>query len=219
MSLYSSNVDIECQRSVSERRLNKVERLTRSVFRRLSRFVALVMLFLLIPVAQVSAQEVDPQCMPLKSKWEQAYQEIKDRLDKFNALEQTPVEKITNKPLVSAGKGKTIASQVAEGLAEKEEILKSIRKETRNLLGAENKFFSELQQCSQSVKSAKNKDFNNIVKKRKALLDKALVCLTEVREVEGKETVIPYTEASGQDAYRRSVNNQWQNYNRGYWGY
>ena len=33
-------------------------------------------------------------------------------------------------------------------------------------------------------------------------------------EVEGKETVIPYTEASGQDAYRRSVNNQWQNYNR-----
>ena len=133
-----------------------MDRLTRSVFRRLSRFVALVMLFLLIPVAQVSAQEVDPQCMPLKSKWEQAYQEIKDRLDKFNALEQTPVEKITNKPLVSAGKGKTIASQVAEGLAEKEEILKSIRKETRNLLGAENKFFSELQQCSQSVKSAKN---------------------------------------------------------------
>ncbi len=197
-----------------------MEKLTQSVFQTLSRFVAPVMLLLLIPAAvQVSAQEVDSQCMPIKSKWEQAYQEIKDRLDKFNALEQTPVEKITNKPLVSATKGKTIASQVAEGIAEKEELLKSIRKETRNLLGSENKFFNELQQCAQSSKSSKNKDFNNIIKKRKALLDKALVCLTEVREVEGKETVMPYTEASGQDAYRRSVNNQWQNYNRGYWGY
>ena len=196
-----------------------MEKLTQSVFQGLFRFVVPVMLLLLIHVVPVSAQEVDPQCMPLKSRWEQAYQEIKDRLDKFNALEQTPVEKITNKPLVSATKGKTIAAQVSEGLAEKEELLKSIRKETRNLMGSENKLFNELQQCSQSVKSSKNKDFSNIVKKRKALLDKALVCLTEVREVEGKETVMPYTEASGQDAYRRSVNNQWQNYNRGYWGY
>ena len=196
-----------------------MEKLTQSVFQGLFRFVVPVMLLLLIHVVPVSAQEVDPQCMPLKSRWEQAYQEIKDRLDKFNALEQTPVEKITNKPLVSATKGKTIAAQVSEGLAEKEELLKSIRKETRNLMGSENKLFNELQQCSQSVKSSKNKDFSSIVKKRKALLDKALVCLTEVREVEGKETVMPYTEASGQDAYRRSVNNQWQNYNRGYWGY
>lgn len=168
------------------------------------------------------AQEVDPHCVPSKTKWEQSYQDIKERLDKFAALEQTPVEKITNKPLVSAIKGKTIASQVSEALTEKEEMLKVIRKETRNLLGAENKFFAELQQCAQSSKSSKQKDFSSIIKKRKALLDKAMVCLSEVKEVEGKETVMPYTEAYGQDAYRRSVNNQWQNYQggqRGYWGY
>lgn len=196
-----------------------MEKLTQSVFQGLFRLVVPLVLLLMINAVPVSAQEVDTQCMPIKGRWEQAYQEIKDRLDKFNALEQTPVEKITNKPLVSATRGKTIAAQVSDGLAEKEELLKSIRKETRNLLGSENRLFSELQQCAQSVKSSKNKDFSSIVKKRKALLDKALVCLTEVREVEGKETVMPYTEASGQDAYRRSVNNQWQNYNRGYWGY
>lgn len=192
--------------------------LTQSVFRELFHFVVPVMLFGLLIASPVVAQEVDSQCLPVKSRWEQSYQDIKDRLDKFAAIEQTPVEKVTNKPLVSAVKGKTIASQVSEALSEKEEMLKTLRKETRNLLGSENKFFNELQQCAQSSKS-KNKDFNNVVKKRKALLDKALVCLTEVREVEGKETVMPYTEATGQDAYRRSVNNQWQNYNRGYWGY
>lgn len=196
-----------------------MEKLTQSVFQGLFRLVVSLVLLLMISAVPVSAQELDSQCMAVKSRWEQAYQEIKDRLDKFNALEQTPVEKITNKPLVSATRGKTIAAQVSDGLAEKEELLKSIRKETRNLLGSENRLFSELQQCAQSVKSSKNKDFSSIVKKRKALLDKALVCLAEVREVEGKETVMPYTEAWGQDAYRRSVNNQWQNYHRGYWGY
>ncbi len=191
--------------------------MSQSLFRGFLGLVISGAIFGLITVSLVMAQEVDSQCLPIKNKWEQSYQEIKDRVDKFAALEQTPVEKITNKPLVSAGKGKTIAAQVSEALGEKEEMLKSIRKETRNLLGSENRIFNELQQCAQSGKS-KSKEIGNIAKKRKALLDKAIILLTEVREVEGKETVMPYTEAYGQDAYRRSVNNQWQNYNRG-WGY
>ncbi|MGD9817652.1 MAG: hypothetical protein AB7V04_03025 [Desulfomonilaceae bacterium] len=158
----------------------------------------------------------------MQDKWEQSYQQVKEVVDKLTLVEQTPVEKITKKPLVSAIKGKTIAAQVSDALSEKEELLKSMRKETRNLLTVENKIFNEMQQCLRSAKASKNKEINNVTKKRKALLDKALVCLAEVKEVEGKETVIPYTEAYGQDAYRRSVNNQWQNYQgayRGYWGY
>lgn len=194
----------------------------RSVFFQFNKVVLTIIVGSVIFVWPVCAQEVDPQCVPIKNKWEQSYQEIKDRLDKFSSLEQTSVEKVIKKPLVSAIKGKTIAAQVSEALGEKEELLKTIRKETRNLLASENKYFNELQQCSQAVKSSKNKDFANIVKKRKALMDKVVVCLSEVKEVEGKETVMPYTEAYGQDAYRRSVNNQWQNNQgayRGYWGY
>ncbi len=193
-----------------------------SVFFRVCQFILPVVLLSAMLVEPLCAQEVDTQCLPLKSKWEQSFQEIKDRLDRFSALEQTPVEKITNKPLVSPAKDRTIALQVSEALTYKEDLLREIRKETRNLLAAENRNFGELQKCVQSVKSPKQKDFNNIVKKRKALLDKVVLCLADVKEVEGKETVIPYTEAYGQDAYRRSVNNQWQNYqgyNSGYWGY
>lgn len=199
-----------------------MNRSLRSVIFRIGQLFLPIITFSVLLVWPAFAQEVDPQCMNLKNQWEQSYLEIKERVDKFMSLEQTPVEKVTKKPLVSAIKGRTIASQVSEALSEKEELLKSIRKETRNLLASENKHFTELQQCSQSVRSSKKSDFSGLLKKRKALLDKVVVCLSEVREVEGKETVIPYTEAYGQDAYRRSVNNQWQNYQdsyRGYWGY
>ncbi len=193
-----------------------------SVICNCSKMVVILLLGLLVMTSTTWAQESDSQCLILQDKWEQSYQQVKELVDKLTLVEQTPVEKITKKPMVSAIKGKTIAAQVSDALSEKEELLKSMRKETRSLLTVENKTFNEMQQCLRSAKASKNKEINNVTKKRKALLDKALVCLAEVKEVEGKETVIPYTEAYGQDAYRRSVNNQWQNYQgayRGYWGY
>ncbi len=167
------------------------------------------------------AQNREPDCEQLKGQWEQLYQDMKDRLDGFSSLEQTPIERIIKRPIVNPSSSETIAAQISHALQVKEDLLISKRKELRNLINVENKVFSELQHCLQTDKSSRHKDTPNILKKRKALLDKAVITMAEVKEIEGRETVMPYSEAAGQDQYRRSVNNQWQNQGqyRGWWGY
>ncbi|MGC8660685.1 MAG: hypothetical protein ACP5U1_16590 [Desulfomonilaceae bacterium] len=183
----------------------------------------ILVLFILIIFATgslVFAQGSESSCAQLKEQWEQVCTEIKSKIDGFNALDQTPIEQIIKKPLVNPSEHKTIAIQISEALQVKEGLLTEQRKELRNLMNSENKIYSELQHCFQTDKSAKRKDAGVLAKKRKALLDRALVTVAEVKEVEGRETVMPYTEASGQDQYRRSVNNQWYNYGdpRRWWG-
>ena len=58
-------------------------------------------------------------------------------------------------------------------------------------MNAESKVFGELQHCIQMDKSAKHKDAGAILKKRRALLDKVVITVAEVKEVEGRETVMP----------------------------
>ena len=185
-----------------------------------SKCILVLFVLLIFAKGSVFAQGSDSNCAQLKDQWEQVYSEIKGKIDGFSALEQTPIEQIIKKPILNPNENKTIAAQISEALQVKESLLAGQRKELRNLINSENKIFSELQRCVQADKSARRKDAGSIAKKRKALLDKAVFTVAEVKEVEGRETVMPYTEASGQDQYRRSVNNQWYNYGdpRRWWG-
>ncbi len=86
-------------------------------------------------------------------------------------------------------------------------------------MSQEAELFTRLQECLKSDRTAKDKDVKNLAKMRQALIDKAVVATAEVREVEGRETVLPYSDAM-RDDYSRSVNNYWQGYQQMYrrWG-
>jgi hypothetical protein len=178
-------------------------------------------LLLLSFTAVCVAEDADSHCAVAKEKWEQIVQQLKENLKNYAAVQQTPVERIIQRPVVERSSGKTIAKQVSEALQVKDEMLNAKRKECRNLINLENQAFSELQDCGKG-KIAKDKDLKNLVKTRQAFLEKAVVALAEVREVEGKETFSPYADAGNDpDPYNRSVNNRWQNYQQMYrqwWG-
>lgn len=171
------------------------------------------------PAGQALSQDVDSQCLSAKDKWEQIHQDFKDKLNSFVAIQQLPVEKVTSRPLVTNSTGKSMARQISEALQAKDDVLNIKRTECRNLMNLENQAFSELQDCISSVKNTKNKDLTSLHKKRRAVLDKASLALTEVKEVEGRETILPYSEVSN-DPYSRSVNNYWRSYEQMYrrWG-
>jgi len=169
------------------------------------------------------AQETDVSCAARIEKWEQALQDVQDKYNAFVAILQTPAERITQRPIFAASGGKTIARQVSEALQAKDDLLGAKRKDCRSALSQEDELFNELRGCVDGQKSAKNKEVLKLVKKRKGLVDRIALGISEVREVEGKETVMPYTDAMRdmQDPYRRSVNNYWQNYQQMYrrwWG-
>jgi hypothetical protein len=167
------------------------------------------------------AEDADSRCTIAKDKWEQIVQDLKEKLKNYATVQQIPVERITQKPIVERASGKTIAKQISEALQVKDDMLNARRKECRNLITQENQAFSELQECI-NHKNIKDKDLKNMVKNRQSFLEKAVVALAEVREVEGKETFSPYADAGyDPDAYNRSVNNRWQNYQQMYrqwWG-
>jgi len=101
-------------------------------------------------------------------------------------------------------------------------LLNSRRQECRALLNLENEAFNEFQGCLQNSRGSKDKDTKNLAKKRQSLIEKVILTLSEVREVEGKDTILPYSESMNHDPYRRSVNNYWQSYQQMYrrwWGH
>ncbi|MDQ1238969.1 MAG: hypothetical protein QG577_1154 [Thermodesulfobacteriota bacterium] len=168
-------------------------------------------------------QEKDSQCMVLKDKWERLHQELKEKLHGFVSIQQLPVDRIIQRPLVSDNQGKTIAKQIGDALQVKEDLLGEKRRDCLKIIDEENQVFEELQECTSASKNTKNKDFSSLQKNRRAVLDKIVMTLAEVKEVEGRETILPYSEAASQgDPYRQSVNNYWQNYQQMYrrwWGY
>jgi hypothetical protein len=162
------------------------------------------------------ADDSDSRCTVAKDKWEQIVQQLKERLHNYSTIQQTSAERILQRPVVDRSSNKTIARQISEALQVKEDMLNAKRKECRNLMNLENQAFGELQDCM-NRKGSKDKDVKNLSKNRQAFLDKAVITLAEVREVEGKETFMPYADAGNDpDPYRRSVNNQWQNYQQMY---
>jgi PBP1b-binding outer membrane lipoprotein LpoB len=181
--------------------------------------VPLLAVFLVLALCAPCLSEDD--CASSRAKWEQVFQDLRGKLQEFVTIQQTPVERVIQRPLVERVEGKSIARQVSEGLQAKEDLLNTKRQECRNMMNLENQAFNELQGCAQSSRGSKDKDAKNFVKKRQSLIEKAVTTLSEVREVEGKDSALPYSESMQQDPYSRSVNNYWQNYQQMYrqwWG-
>jgi len=157
-------------------------------------------------------------------RWEKLFQELRDRIQDYSTIQQASLERLSQRPIVDRTEGKTIARQISEAIQVKEEMLNGKRKECKNLMELEEQAFAEFQRCADSGRGSKDKDVKNLMKKRQAYVEKAAITISEVREVEGQDTTLPYYEAmrDQQDPYRQSVNNQWQNYqqmHRRWWGY
>jgi hypothetical protein len=164
----------------------------------------------------------DGGCSSAQMRWEQIFQELRDKIQDYSTIQQASLERLTQRPIVDRTEGKTIARQISEAIQIKENMLNGKRKECRSLLDQEAKAFAEFQRCGNNSRGLREKEIKNLMKKRQAFVDKAAVALSEVREVEGKETGLPYEAMRDQDPYRQSYNNQWQNYQqmyRGWWGY
>jgi len=179
--------------------------------------------FILVVALSPPCLSQDGDCSSVQMRWEQLFQELRDRIQDYSTIQQTSLERLTQRPIVDRTEGKTIARQISEAIQIKEEMLNGKRKECRSVLDLEERTFAEFQRCTDNGRGSKDKDVKNLIKKRQAFVEKAAIALSEVREVEGKDTSLPYVEAMrDQDPYRQSVNNQWQNYQQMYrrwWGY
>ena len=127
------------------------------LFVQLSKCILFLCVILICAEMSALAQIPDSDCAELKDKWEQLYSEMKEKVDGFSAVEQTPIEQIIKKPLIDPNEHKTIAAQISEALKVTGYLLAGQRKELRNLLNTENKVFGELQRCLQMDKSAKRR--------------------------------------------------------------
>jgi len=179
--------------------------------------------FIMIVVLSPPCLSQDGDCSSAQIRWEQLFQELRDRIQDYSSIQQTSLERLTQRPIVDRTERKTIARQISEAIQIKEEMLNGKRKECRTVLDREERAFAEFQRCADNGRGSKDKDVKNVIKKRQVFVEKAAIALSEVREVEGTDTSLPYVEAMrDQDPYRQSVNNQWQNYQQMYrrwWGY
>jgi hypothetical protein len=187
--------------------------------------VPLVPVFSLILVVALSPPclSQDGDCSSAKVRWEQLFQEVRDTIQDYSTIQQASLQRLTQRPIVERTERKTIARQISEAIQIKEEMLNGKRKECRRVLDLEERAFAEFQRCADNGRGSKDKDVKNLIKKRQAFVEKAAIAISEVREVEGADTSLPYVEAMrDQDPYRQSFNNQWQNYQQMYrrwWGY
>lgn len=167
------------------------------------------------------AQEATSSCGALRDKWEHLVRGLQDSINSYRALQKAPLEQIARRPLVDHSEGKSIARQISEAIREKEKQLSAKRKECQNVLGLEDKAFVAFENCLKNDASSRKdkKALTSILKKRKRLVDEAVLSITEVHAVEGQNSATPYSQAY-QDPYR-GQENYWRNYQqlyRGYWG-
>jgi hypothetical protein len=177
--------------------------------------------FILVVALSPPCFSQDGDCSSAQIRWEQLFQELRDKIQDYSTIQQTSLERLTQRPIVDRTERKTIAKQVSEAIQIKEEMLNGKRKECRELLDREGQAFAKLQRCAENGRASKDKEAKNLVKRRQTFVDKAVIALSEVREVEGKDT-LQYDAMRDQDPYRQSYNNQWQNYQQMYrrwWGY
>ena len=187
----------------------------RSSFSMVLAATAIASLLIVSAPCRSGAQESD--CAAVWQKWESVVRELSAKVNEFSALQDTPVERITQHPILSGGAEKTIARRIADALQVKEGILKAKRAECQALLGLEEQAFQELQTQCQNGKNNLGKDAKKLLKQRTALLDKVSVTIADVREVEGRETGFPYSAGVG-----NQQDNYWQSYQQMYrrwWGY
>jgi hypothetical protein len=179
----------------------------------------ILVLLSLISVVPSQSQNLSSDCDAIRDEWEQSMSRLKDKVQEISSVQQTSAARLADRPPVEANSSKTIAKQIGDALQVKENILAHKRNECKQIMNQEGQLFTKLQECLKSGRSTKDKDVKNLVKRRQALIDKAVVASAEVHEVEGRETVLPYSEA--RDYYNRSFNNYWQSYQQMYrrWGY
>lgn len=166
------------------------------------------------------SQEADAQCASIKAKWEQAIKEVKEKLDDYEAAQRVPLERIVQRPLVERNVEKTIARQVSEAIDTKEAILSTKRKECLNVLNLEDQLYTDFERCLQTGPRSKNKHDQQLIAKRRSLVQKARISVAEVREVEGKDQFPQYVDTwRGPQGYGdRGVADYWQRMYQGYWG-
>ncbi len=176
-----------------------------------------VILFSCLSITQSLAQSSETTCTDRRNHWEKVVKDLQENLQSYSAIAQTPVERIVHRPLVDPRAGKTIAAQVAEALQIKEDLLNAKRKECRSILDMENQAFAEFEKCADAAKR-KNKDLTKLAKQRKSLIEKAILMLSEVREVQGEETYSPYSQSAKYYDPYRGGNGYYQNYQQNYGG-
>lgn len=185
--------------------------------------VVLVAVFasLWLSIPKGFAESSDGPCIDSRNHWEQAVKNLQENLQAYSAIVQTPAERIVQRPLVDPRAAKTIAAQIAEALQVKEDLLNAKRKECRSILDKEKQAFSAFEQCVEQDKK-KNKELGKLAKQRKNLIDKAVLMISEVREVQGEETYSPYSQSARYDDPSRGANGgYYQNYQQNYgrwWG-
>ncbi len=92
------------------------------------------------------------------------------------------------------------------------------------MLNLEAEAFGKLKTCLQDSGKAGQKKLRTLSRKRRKLVDRATLVLSEVKEVEGRETYHPYAEAWRHNPYQQAGGAQasyWQNYQQMYrrwWG-
>ena len=179
----------------------------------------ILVLLSLISVVPSQSENLDPTCGAILDDWEQSLNMLKDKVQEVSSVQQTSAARLADKPSVDSNTSQTIAKQIGDALQAKENILSRKRNECKEIMNQEEQLFTKLQECLKNSRTTKDKDVKNLAKRRQALIDKAVVTVAEVREVEGRETVLPYSEAT-RDDYSRSVNNYWQSYQQMYrrWG-
>lgn len=179
---------------------------------------ALVMAF--AAATPTFSQEADPQCASVKAKWELAIKELKEKLDDYEAAQRVPLERLVQRPLVERSIEKTIARQVSEAIEAKEAILSAKRKECLNMLNLEDQIYTDFEHCLQTGPRSKNKQDQQLISKRRSLVQKARISIAEVREVEGKDHFPQYVDTwRGPPGYGdRGVADYWQRMYQGYWG-
>jgi hypothetical protein len=176
--------------------------------------------FILVVALSPPCFSQDGDCSSAQVRWEQLFQELRDRIQDYSTIQQTSLERLTQRPIVDRTERKTIARQALRPSKSGRDTQWQ-RKECRSVLDLEERAFAEFQRCADNGRGLKDKDVKILIKKRQAFVEKAAIALAEVREVEGKDT-IQYDAMRDQDPYRQSVNNQWQNYQQMYrrwWGY
>lgn len=171
----------------------------------------MLMTVLVFTAVTVFAQETPTDCDACRAGWEKLVQNLKEKVEQFEAIKKTPVEKITKKPLVDSHSDRTIARQIADALQSKEDQLNTKRKECLSLLNQEEQAFAELERCALGEKGNTRKDAKKLVAARNKLVQKARHITVEVQEVEGKNGQ-NYVDSSWRGPYEgmsRQMRNYW----------
>jgi hypothetical protein len=186
--------------------------------------LGLSMVLALLTTCLSVAQASESSCASAVERWTRTSQQLEEKINELARIQQTPVERIVQRPLLEGAPGKTMAQRISDALQVKEDLLNTKRRECNEILTLEGQIFSELEPCLSNGRDGRTKDAKKLVKHRSALVEKASLALADVKEVEGRETGMPYSEAmrDQQEGGRPGSNSYWQSYQQMYrrwWGY